>query len=96
MLPHRRDGRGVSGTRNESRTTRSTVNSQGQTVAVRDADQQTTAYTHDPLGRLIERREYAGAEGSGIPIVTVWSHDTYADGNPCPMGARRLKPGSAG
>ena len=60
-------------------------NGTGELVRQTDAKGQITRQFYDILGRMVERREHAGAE-TALPFVTVWSYDTYADGSPCQMG----------
>jgi RHS repeat-associated protein len=65
-------------------------NGAGELGLQTDAKGQATRMFYDVLGRMIERREYTGAEGGSTPFVTVSSYDVYADGSTCSYGIGKL------
>ena len=54
------------------------------------ATNQVTQMLYDSLGRMVERREYAGSVGSSNPFVTNWSYDRYVDNSACSKGTGKL------
>jgi len=64
-------------------------NGAGELVRQTDGKGQVTRQFYDALGRMVERREHAGAD-TAPAFVTVWSHDAYADGSACNKGAGKL------
>jgi RHS repeat-associated protein len=53
-------------------------NGVGELTRQRDGKGQDTRLIYDALGRMSERREYAGPEGSGNVIGTLWAYDSCA------------------
>ncbi|MEO8674725.1 MAG: Ig-like domain-containing protein [Casimicrobiaceae bacterium] len=55
-------------------------NGAGELIWQRDAKGQENRLVYDMLGRMVERREYAGAETGAVVVGTLWTYDSCAVG----------------